>query len=156
MESVDRSLQDVLQALQTLLQKSEQSQELSKGSPATSISGSLSKMPGISEGYRGDSSFKAHVQRVTDTLRNTATNLEFNISDPNISSTLNATRMIREAANSEETTPSIGETPSSSSQTQTQCPELANRSLPPLDTVLKLLRLTKTETHAVVYGRSCR
>jgi hypothetical protein len=146
MESVDRSLQDVLQALQKLLQKSEEPQELSKGSPATSISGHLSKITGISEGYRGDSSFKAHVQRVTDTLRDAATNLEFNITDPNISSTMSATQMIQEAANSEETSPSMGETPSSSSQTQTQYPELESRSLPPLDTVLRLLRLTKTET----------
>ncbi|KAE8441043.1 hypothetical protein EG329_006080 [Mollisiaceae sp. DMI_Dod_QoI] len=57
--------------------------------------------------------------------------------------TMGATQMIQEAADNEETTPSIGDTHSSSSQVQ--FPELQGRPLPPLEPVLKLLRLTHTE-----------
>lgn len=140
MESVDRSLQEISQALQMLLQNSEQPKESPKGSPAAFIGSNIS---GMSEGYRGDSSFKAHVQRATGALRDAAANLEFSVTDPNFSATMSATQMIQEVADSEATTPSIGDTHSSSFQVQ--FPELEGRSLPPLEPVLKLLRLAQTE-----------
>lgn len=140
MESVDSSLQEVLQALQKLLQKDEEPKELLKGSPVAVNGGHLSKVSEISEGYRGDSSFKADVQRVTDTLRDAATNLEFNMTDANFSEDISATHSIQKAAESEETPPSLASTPSSQAHTQ-----LESRSLPPLEPVLKLLRLTQTE-----------
>ena len=143
MESVNRSLQDISQALQKLLQNSENPRQSPKGSPATFTASHLSSITGVSEGYRGDSSFKAHVQRVTDTLKDAAANLEFSMTDPNFSATMSATRMIQDAADSEETSPSVGDTHSLS--LQAQYPELEGRSLPPLEPVLKLLRLTQTE-----------
>ena len=145
MENVDRSLREVSQALRKLLQNSEHPQESPKGSPAAFIGGHLSNISGLSEGYRGDSSFKAHVQQATHALRDAAANLEFSRTGPTFSTTINATQMIQEVADSEETTPSVGDT--HSYQFQVQYPELEGRgrSLPPLEPVLKLLRLTQTE-----------
>lgn len=143
MESVDRSLQEVSQSLQKLLQNSEQSKESPKSSPGPVISSNVSNKVGMSEGYRGDSSFKAHVQKVTDALRGAATNLEFSMTDPDFDGTISATRIVQEAANIEETPPSV--TDSTTNSLHVQFPELEGRSLPPIEPVLKLLRLAQVE-----------
>ncbi|KAI8306003.1 hypothetical protein K4K61_004876 [Colletotrichum sp. SAR11_59] len=94
----------------------------------------------MSEGYRGDSSFKAHVHKVTDALRDAASSLELTMGDPTFTTT---THMIDETADSEESSPpSDGNSPS---PFKVQYPELQGRSLPPIDQVLKLLRLAQVE-----------
>ncbi|KAH8808824.1 hypothetical protein F5884DRAFT_382762 [Xylogone sp. PMI_703] len=143
MESVKHSLEEVSQALQKLLQNSEQAQESPKGSPAAFISSNPSNISGLPEGYMGDSSFKAHVQRVTHALKDAAADLEFSMTDPNLSADMNATHIVQEASNSEETTPSTS--CSHASSFKIQYPELQGRSLPPQGPVLKLLRLAQTE-----------
>lgn len=142
MESVDRSLQDVSRSLQKLLQKSEQTQDSPKSSTGTVISSNVSNKMILSEGYRGDSSFKAHVQKVTDALRDAATNLEFSMTDPDFDGTVSATRIVEEA-NMEETTPNTIE--STATSLLVQFPQLEGRSLPPIDPVLKLLRWAQVE-----------
>ena len=143
MESVNSSLQEVSQAVQKLLQNSEQHQEPPKYSPVAFISSHLVKKPGISEGYRGESSFKAHAQQATTAFRDAVTNLELYATDSNFSATISATQRIQEATDSDEITSSVADTHSSSSQVEHL--ESENRSLPPLEPVLKLLRLTHTE-----------
>ncbi|KAI8243177.1 hypothetical protein K4K57_009880 [Colletotrichum sp. SAR 10_99] len=94
----------------------------------------------MSEGYRGDSSFKAHVHKVTDALRDAASTLELTMGDPTFTTT---THMIDETADSEESSPlSDGNSPS---PFKVQYPELKGRSLPPIGQVLKLLRLAQIE-----------
>ncbi|PLB52931.1 hypothetical protein P170DRAFT_472817 [Aspergillus steynii IBT 23096] len=143
MENVNRSLQEVSHGLQKLLRNSEQSKGLPSGSPALLIGNHVSNNPGPSEGYRGDSSFNAHVQRVTEALRDAAANLDFSLTDQSASTTMSATQLIQEAAGGEKTTHSEGSINSSSFKVQ--YPELEGRSLPPLAPVLKLLRLMQTE-----------
>jgi hypothetical protein len=143
MESVDRSLQEVSQSLQKLLQKSEQSQEYPKSSPGAVISSNVSNKVVMSEGYRGDSSFKAHVQKVTDALRDAATNLEFSMTDPDFDGTISATRIVEEAANKQDLTPSTVD--STAASLDVRFPELEGRSLPPIESVLKILRLAQAE-----------
>jgi hypothetical protein len=143
MENVDRSLQDISHALQKLLQISENPQPSLDHPPVTFFGNHFSDMSKSSEGYRGDSSFMAHVQRVTDALRHAASNLEFSMIDPASSATMSATQMIQEAANSEESSAGLGGTPSPPAHVQ--YPELVGRPLPPLEHVLKLLRLAQSE-----------
>ncbi|KUJ07500.1 uncharacterized protein LY89DRAFT_789597 [Mollisia scopiformis] len=146
MESVDRSLREVSQTLQKLLRNNTtntQSQETPKGSPAPLISTHVSNVSGLTEGYRGDSSFKAHVSKVTDALRDATTNPDFSITGQSLSATFNASQVIQNAAESEETTPSVGENHVSSFKVE--YPELQGKMLPSSEIVLKLLRLTHME-----------
>ncbi|EXF86356.1 hypothetical protein CFIO01_00053 [Colletotrichum fioriniae PJ7] len=141
-ESVDRSLKEVSQAVQQLL---EINQQRSHPSPLVSspsfIGNHSSNIPGLSEGYRGDSSFKAHVHRVTDALKDAAADLESTLGDD---SALSATvQMIEQATASEESSPA--QTVSSPLSVQAQHPELEGRSLPSTERVLKLVRLCQTE-----------
>ncbi|KAI8284616.1 hypothetical protein K4K60_001810 [Colletotrichum sp. SAR11_57] len=141
MENVDRSLREVSQAVQKLLEINEKGSGPSpKDSPASYISSNPSNIAIMSEGYRGDSSFKAHVHKVTDALRDAASSLELTMGDPTFTTT---THMIDETADSEESSPpSNGNSPS---PFKVQYPELEGRSLPPIDQVLKLLRLAQIE-----------
>ncbi|KAF9872421.1 fungal specific transcription factor domain-containing protein [Colletotrichum karsti] len=141
MENVDRSLREVSQAVQKLLQINEKSPApSSRDSPSSYISTNPSNIAVMSEGYRGDSSFNAHVHKVTDALRDAASNLELTMGDPTFTTT---TRMIEQTADSEEgSTPSDGSSPSTF---KVQYPELEGRSLPPIEKVLKLLRLAQVE-----------
>ncbi|KAM0559947.1 hypothetical protein ACHAPJ_003899 [Fusarium lateritium] len=146
MENVDRSLQQVTGALQKLLQISERSQSSprSQGSPAASVSNNPPDVQGALEGYRGDSSFNAHVQRVTAALRNAATGLEGGLEDVPVNETLAATQMIEEAATSQDVTPApTGTTPPAFPQPQYL--ELQDRQLLPLEQVLRILRLAQAE-----------
>ncbi|KAF4839867.1 hypothetical protein CGCSCA4_v010924 [Colletotrichum siamense] len=141
MENVDRSLREVSQAVQKLLEINEKGSGPSpKDSPASYISSNPSNIAIMSEGYRGDSSFKAHVHKITDALRDAASSLELTMGDPTFTTT---THMIDETADSEESSPpSDGKSPS---LFKIQYPELEGRSLPPIDQVLKLLRLAQVE-----------
>ncbi|KAF6812976.1 C6 transcription factor [Colletotrichum musicola] len=143
MENVDRSLREVSQAVQKLLQINEKSQGPSpRDSPGSFISNHPSNMSVMSEGYRGDSSFKAHVHRETDALRDAASNLELSMGDPTFAAT---TQAIDETADSEEGSPPSAGTRSSPSPVRVHYPELEGRSLPPVDKILKLLQLAQTE-----------
>ncbi|KAF4959225.1 hypothetical protein FSARC_10816 [Fusarium sarcochroum] len=146
MENVDRSLQQVTGALQKLLQINERSQSSprSHGSPAASVSNNPPDVLGALEGYRGDSSFNAHVQRVTSALRDAATGLEGSLGDVPVNETLAATQMIEEAATSQVVTPGPTNT-TPPAFPQLQYPELKDRPLPPLEHVLRILRLAQTE-----------
>ncbi|KAK3935944.1 hypothetical protein QBC46DRAFT_396259 [Diplogelasinospora grovesii] len=145
MENVNRSLQEVSHTLQKLVRLSEKPRASSADYTTTFASGSHpSTISGLSEGYRGDSSFKAHVQHVTDALRDAASDLESSVAGPTLSTTLSAVQTSQDATDSEEAVCSLGTTPLSSFNVQHR--ELAGlKSLPPLDQVLKLLRLAQTE-----------
>ncbi|KAH0430787.1 hypothetical protein CcaCcLH18_07567 [Colletotrichum camelliae] len=100
MENVDRSLREVSKAVQKLLEINEKGPgPAPKDSPSSYISSNPSNITVMSEGYRGDSSFKAHVHKVTDALRDAASNLELTMGDPTFTTT---THMIDETADSEE------------------------------------------------------
>ncbi|KAL0769038.1 hypothetical protein CaCOL14_008346 [Colletotrichum acutatum] len=141
-ESVDRSLKEVSQAVQQLLEINQQKSHSSPlVSPPSFIGNHSPNFPGLSEGYRGDSSFKAHVHRVTDALKDVAADLESTLGDD---SALSATmQMIDQATGSEERSPT--QTGSSLLSVQAQLPELGSRSLPSTDRVLKLVRLCQAE-----------
>ncbi|KAK1476663.1 hypothetical protein CTAM01_15391 [Colletotrichum tamarilloi] len=141
-ESVDRSLKEVSQAVQQLLEINQQKSNSSPLISPTSFIGNHSPdISGLSEGYRGESSFKAHVHRVTDALKDAAADLESTLGDD---SALSATvQMIDQATGSEESSPThIGNSPLT---VQAQHPELEGRSLPSTERVLKLIRLCQTE-----------
>ncbi|KAJ0272443.1 hypothetical protein CBS470a_012701 [Colletotrichum nupharicola] len=77
---------------------------------------------------------------VTDALRDAASNLELTMGDPTFTTT---THMIDETADSQESSPpSDGKSPL---PFKIQYPELEGRSLPPVEQVLKLLRLAQIE-----------
>ncbi|KAK0378801.1 hypothetical protein CLIM01_03848 [Colletotrichum limetticola] len=141
-ESVDRSLKEVSQAVQQLLEINQQKSNSSPLISPTSFIGNHSpNISGLSEGYRGESSFRAHVHRVTDALKDAAADLESTLGDD---SALSATvQMIDQATGSEESGPAhIGNSPLT---VQAQHPELEGRSLPSTERVLKLIRLCQTE-----------
>ncbi|KAK1674077.1 hypothetical protein BDP55DRAFT_187823 [Colletotrichum godetiae] len=141
-ESVDRSLKEVSQAVQKLLEINQQKSHSSPLASPPSFTGCHSpSISGLSEGYRGESSFKAHVQRVTDALKNAASDLESTLGDD---TALSATvQMIDHATLSEEK--SSAQAHMSPLSFQAQYPELDSRSLPPVESVLKLVRLCQTE-----------
>ncbi|KAK1621967.1 hypothetical protein BDP81DRAFT_169769 [Colletotrichum phormii] len=141
-ESVDRSLKEVSQAVQKLLEINQQkSHSPPLVSPPSFIGSHSPSISGLSEGYRGDSSFKAHVRRVTDALKNAATDLESTLGD---ATALSATvQMIDHATLSEENSSAQAHMPPLSFQAQH--PELDSRTLPPIERVLKLVRLCQTE-----------
>ncbi|KXH55706.1 hypothetical protein CSAL01_07655 [Colletotrichum salicis] len=141
-ESVDRSLKEVSQAVQKLLEINQQkSHSSSLVCPPSFIGSHSPSISGLSEGYRGDSSFEAHVHRVTDALKNAATDLESTLGDD---TALSATvQMIDQATLSEESSSTQAHRPSLSFHAQH--PELDSRTLPPIEHVLKLVRLCRTE-----------
>ncbi|KAI9044372.1 fungal specific transcription factor domain-containing protein [Aspergillus affinis] len=143
MENVNRSLQEVSEGLQKLLRNSEQTKGFPNSSPALFTANYVSNASGPSEGYRGDSSFKAHVQRVTEALRDATANVDSSLTDQSFATAMTATQLIKEVADSEETTSS--EENVNSPSFKVQYPELEGRPLPPLEPVLKLLRLIHTE-----------
>ena len=162
MENVDRSLQEVSSSLQKLLQLNEKRPgslpaESSSSSPPTTtttlVGNRLSCVPRLYEGYRGDSSFKAHVQRVTEALRDAAENLDVSMADRSYPTAMDAAQLIREAARGEEPTATDAAgsgRPSSPASCPPQSshslyPDLQNRPLPAPEHVLKLVRLTQTE-----------
>ncbi|KAI3557077.1 hypothetical protein CABS02_02628 [Colletotrichum abscissum] len=141
-ESVDRSLKEVSQAVQQLLEINKlKSNSSPLVSPTSFIGNHSPNIPDLSEGYRGESSFKAHVHRVTDALKDAAADLESTLGDD---SALSATvQRINQATGSEESSPAhIGNSPLTA---QAQHPELEGRSLPSTERVLKLVRLCQTE-----------
>ncbi|KAK1532864.1 uncharacterized protein CCOS01_04847 [Colletotrichum costaricense] len=141
-ESVDRSLKEVSQAVQQLLEINKlKSNSSPLVSPTSFIGNHSPNIPDLSEGYRGESSFKAHVHRVTDALKDAAADLESTLGDD---SALSATvQRINQATGSEESSPAhISNSPLTA---QAQHPELEGRSLPSTERVLKLVRLCQTE-----------
>jgi len=142
MENVDRSLREVSQALQTLLQMNEKPRSSPTDSPVAFAGTPLSDIEAGSEGYRGESSFKAHVQRVSEALRDVASNLDLNMNDLIVSDPWNVTQRIQGGTDTPDTACSLVNTPASST---VQYPELEGRPLPPLGQVLRLLRLAQTE-----------
>lgn len=140
MENVERSLKQVSQTLEQLVQINGKGQQSSKQPSASFISSKASTVSNLPEGYKGDSSFKAHVQRVTDALRDAGSSLDLSV-DSAFHETISATQKIQEAADGEKNSPGAD----TFQFTQIQYPELEGRTLPPLDQVLKLLRLTQVE-----------
>ncbi|BCS20258.1 uncharacterized protein APUU_20690A [Aspergillus puulaauensis] len=134
-ENVDRSLQDVSRSLQKLLHSTERREQPQNDSPAPFVSNHLLDTSGTSEGYTGDSSFEAHVQRVADAVKNAALSLDLRMADADFSAT-HATQILHTPDNTDS---------AYSSSFQVRYPELDGRTLPPLDPVLRLLRLLHTE-----------
>lgn len=122
------------------MHNSERHQQPHNDSPAPFVSNHLLDTSGASEGYTGDSSFEAHVQRVTDAIKNAALSLDLSRADANFSTT-HATKILHTPDN-EDTSLVSSAYPSAF---QVRYPELDGRSLPPLDPVLRLLRLLHIE-----------
>lgn len=149
MTSVDRSLQEITGTLKHLLKVSESNTSSAQGfvnvDPASMSRGMTSEgTVATGEGFKGDSSFQAHVQKVTESLRAAAARLEFGVAEAEFAST------------GEETTPCGAKIldpdgPTGSEITMpvrpvaTKHPDTQDRKLPPMDSTLKLLRLSKTE-----------
>lgn len=136
--NVDRSLQDISHLLQTLLRNSEPSLQQPRGSSA-SIRSHPTTLGTVTKGYRGDSSFTAHVEQVTHALKDATTNVKFGVPGTGLAETISATQNIQEAANS-----SISNANGSHSF-KIQYPELDGKPLPPPALALKLLRLAQDE-----------
>lgn len=145
MENVERALQDIRLDVNKLLNTNETSQRSpmqSQPSPADKVTSHLLEASSTSEGYRGDSSFNAHVKRVKDTLKNAASDIgSISVSslgddDPRGDSTTAMDISGFEIPGSPD---------SSSSREDLQYPELENRTLPPINSVLLLLRLIQEE-----------
>ncbi|KAI9929329.1 hypothetical protein MW887_000797 [Aspergillus wentii] len=152
MENVDRSLQDVSNMLQKLLQINERPGQSSPKDPATAFLSSVhpsSSIAGMDEGYRGDSSFAAHVKRVTESLSTAASNLQLSRTDMAFSEAMSAIQALEDTAGSEENTPGFGDTDSPSSFIHVRYPELQCRTVPSLEHVLGLLRLAQTERQRI-------
>lgn len=115
-------------------------QQPQNDTPAPFVSNHLLDTSGASEGYTGDSSFEAHVQRVADTIKTAALSLDLSMADSDFSAT-HATQMLHTPDN-KNAAPGSSAYPSLS---QVLYPELDGRALPPLDPVLRLLRLLHTE-----------
>jgi hypothetical protein len=146
MDNIDRSLREVSQALQTLASRNDRTHSSPADSPMATATTPMSSISGLSEGYRGDSSFKAHVQRVTDALRDAASSLDLSLANPSLSET------IGDAAELENiNTPNTGPAVDTGTQgpSSVQYPELERRSLPPVQPVLRLLRLAQTEQQRI-------
>jgi hypothetical protein len=147
MENVERVLQDIRQDVNRLLDTNEtrrrRSPMQSQASPANKVTSHLLEASNIPEGYRGNSSFNAHVKRVRDTLKNAASDIgsisasSLGDDDPRGDST---TAMDTSGF---EISGSLGSSPSS--RVDLQYPELENRILPPINSVLLLLRLIQDE-----------
>lgn len=147
MENVERALQDIRQGVEKLLDTNnehpQRSPMHSQSSPANKlVTSHLLEASGASEGYRGDSSFNAHVQRVRDTLKNAASDI----------GSISASSLVDDDPRGDDSTVmdtsgfEIPESPdSSSSREDFQYPELENRTLPPINSVLLLLRLIQDE-----------
>lgn len=141
MENVNRTLGEMSQALQKLSESSYRRQE----SPQVAVSDfsgvNVSNALGISDGYRGDSSFQAHAQQVTEAVTSAISDLGLYTTDE---STISATHLIQDLQkHSIETRPDlrgIQTTPF-----KNKYPELEGKSLPPLEPVLKVLRLAQSE-----------
>lgn len=140
--NVDRSLQEIPHLLQTLLRNSEPALQLLKVSPSAPIRSHPSTLDMVFEEYRRDTSFTAHVERVTDALKDATADFKFTISETNFAEAISATQRIQEAANS---STEIAPGASDSRSFKAQYPELESKSLPPLAPVLKLLRLAQNE-----------
>jgi hypothetical protein len=137
MDNVNRSLQEVTRALQKLTHNNETERECAGAAgPGNHVSTILE----ISEGYMGDSSFKAHVRRVTDALKEARADVEFTSCDGNLPAK-KATQIIEAAS----VDPSPSSTDAPLSSFRVQYPELEGKSLPPIEPVLKLLRLAQAE-----------
>ncbi|KAI1267896.1 hypothetical protein F5Y18DRAFT_415445 [Xylariaceae sp. FL1019] len=150
-QDVSRQLTDVKEMLQSLM--------LSKGTPAAlTVNGEKSREAGaltpqsvqsmideqvpslshVQEGYNGDSSFQSQAQQVKTALESTLTSfgLVANIEQPSIRDT--HSEEIHGARKSAKS--GMSPSPATPSAIETD-----NIPLPPLDLVLKLLRLTKVE-----------
>lgn len=143
MENVERVLQDIRQDVNRILNTNEirqRSPMQSQASPADKVTSHLLETS-IAEGYRGDSSFNAHVQRVRDTLKNAASEI----------GSISASSLGDDNPGDSTTTMDTsgfeipGSPISSSSHENLQYPELENRTLPPINSVLLLLRLIQDE-----------
>jgi hypothetical protein len=147
MENVERVLQGIRQDVNRLLETNEtrlqQSPIQSQASPADKITSHLLEVSRTSEGYRGDSSFNAHVKRVRDTLKNAASDIgsisasSLGDDDPRGDSTTAMDSSGFEISGSPDS--------SRSSRVDLQYPELESTTLPPINSVLLLLRLIQDE-----------
>ncbi|CRG89986.1 Thiamine repressible genes regulatory protein thi1 [Talaromyces islandicus] len=114
----------------------------SQPSPANQVTSHLLEASSASEGYRGDSSFNAHVRRVRDTLKNAASDMgsiaasSLGDDDPRGGDSTTIDTLDFEIPDSPDT---------SSSREDLQYPELENKTLPPINSVLLLLRLIQDE-----------
>lgn len=135
MENVNRSLKEVSQTLQKLTHSHETALE---STSAAFQGGHVSTTLEISgDGYMGPSSFEAHGPRVTDALRETARDLKIDNIERNF-----PTLKAGDAASGD---PSPSSTGAYSSSFRVRYPELEGRSLPPIEPVLKLIRLVQAE-----------
>ena len=147
MANVDRSLREVSHALQRLLQNGQHSPKQSKGAAGVSADTRtpLSSTSNVSqEGYTGDSSFRAHVKRVTTAMAGKAADLGLDTAaSVSPAATPQAAQMIRQVAECEDGAP-VGNAVSLFSF-QVRYPELGSRQLPPVESVLKILQLCHTQ-----------
>ena len=144
MENVDRSLQEVSSVLQKLLEVNQRGQSQLQSSTANEsspVSFPPLEAPFKAEGYRGDSSFNAHVQRLADALKGSAA-LTPSSSGTSPDLIPAVTQMIQEAAKPESTHDVRSQTPT----VQARYSDLECKPLPPMGHVLKLLRLARNET----------
>lgn len=154
MENVDRSLRQVSSVLQKLL---EASQDPTRGSataaPTTEGGGSSPasfpplQTPVKIEGYRGDSSFNAHVQRLAEALKGTkALTPAMGGGGPG-PDFIPAVAQIMDEATGGGPEPGNGDGGQTApSAVQGQYSDLECKPLPPMDRVLRLLRLARNET----------
>ncbi|KAH8700946.1 hypothetical protein BGW36DRAFT_425745 [Talaromyces proteolyticus] len=149
MESVDRVLQEVLQGVNKIVEKTEtwrRSPMDHQASPANIVTSNLLEASSTVEGYRGDSSFNAHVKRVADTLKNAASDIG-SISDSPAGAD---SQHIYNAMDTSE----LASQSSADSQVREpiQFPELEGRSLPPMHPVLSLLRMIQDEKQPLFFN----
>jgi hypothetical protein len=142
--NVNRKLEDLSSALQSLLEsnKTNNAGQASRPpvSPSQLLEGALASPP--PEGdvpYEGDSSFLAHSRQITESL-------EFALSTPRSTPGDGSQSIDQKAIQKllQEVAAAQSPKPAPTQQPFTQYPELATRTLPPMDLILKLLKQAKT------------
>ena len=151
MEGVNHQLQDIANSLKVLLQNDSVRAQENPTVPVQCLPNSFYAkvnnqdmvVQSIPEGYRGDSSFNAHVKIVADMLEGTECG-----SSPVPQSAIKSA-VVQELLVGLRESNGLPDTTSSSHcfQAQTELQELRDLFLPPLEPILKLLRSSKVRKH---------
>ncbi|KAK4496427.1 hypothetical protein PRZ48_012407 [Zasmidium cellare] len=148
MQNISRQLGDLQIEMRNLVENSKRCHAsgpspaaASQDSPSTRISGDLPDMSAVFEGYKGDSSFNAHVKHVADTLEGTFRTTAAN-SGPSMPSAI-VHDLLRDVDAAQRTAPESVDF--SRTNLNLRYPELENLPLPSTQPVLKLLRLARNE-----------